>query len=247
MKRRIIAAISAILLAGVGAVLLMAYVGNADQRAMAGMETTNVLVVSAPVAEGTASEELTEMVTPTTLPARAVVSGSVSSLDDISGQVATADLQAGEQLLATRFADPASLEDEAEVEIPEDMHQVTVALDSQRVLGGHLTPGDTVGVFISLGDPAQTHLVLHKVLVTEVQGGITVPAESEQEGDPPEITEPETTEAPSGGVMVTLAMDAPDAEQAVFGMEHGTVWLSLEPTDTPEDGTRVVTGENVYE
>jgi pilus assembly protein CpaB len=50
---------------------------------------------------------------------------------------------------------------------------------------------------------------------------------------------------PDGAVLVTLALTAPDAEQLVWGMENGSVWLSAEPTDATEDGTRVVTAEEV--
>ena len=46
MIRRVLAAVAAILLAAIGALVLVTYVGNADQRAMAGMQTTEVLVVS---------------------------------------------------------------------------------------------------------------------------------------------------------------------------------------------------------
>src|SRR5215210_7022036 len=101
--RRLIAAIAAMLLAGVGAVLLLGYVGSADRRAMAGMETVKVLVVEKRVAEGTPAEKLSGFVTAKTLPVKAVASGTLSNLDPIRGRVATTDMQPGEQLLASRF------------------------------------------------------------------------------------------------------------------------------------------------
>ena len=172
------------LLAGVGAVLLLSYVGKADLRAMAGMETVKVLVVEKRVPEGTPAEKLTGLVTVKTLPVKAVASGTLSNLDPIRGRVATTDLQPGEQLLASRFIDPALLVDPNEVKIPRGMQQVSIALESQRVLGGELTPGTSVGVFVSLAKederPAQTHLVLNKVLVSKVQRAAT--SAKQQEG-----------------------------------------------------------------
>ena len=53
MKRRIIAAVAALLLAGIGAVVLTSYVRGADARAMAGMQTEKVLVVTTMVPKGT--------------------------------------------------------------------------------------------------------------------------------------------------------------------------------------------------
>jgi pilus assembly protein CpaB len=46
--------------------------------------------------------------------------------------------------------------------------------------------------------------------------------------------------------MVTLAVSSRDAEPIVWGMEHGTVWLSLEPDGADTGGTTVISGGNVY-
>jgi pilus assembly protein CpaB len=240
MKRRIIAAVAAVLLAGVGAVLLLGYVGNADRRALAGLKSEDVLVVTKPVPEGTTAEALAKLVSLKPLPATAVAEGALTSLSAISGQVATTELQPGEQVLASRFADPATLAGADDVHVPPGLQQLAVSLDPQRVIGGQLTAGSTVGIFVSLpkdGDsPAQTHLVQHKVLVTKVGGGTASPA--------PEGGNAAATGA-DAALMVTLAVSSHDAETLVFGAEHGTLWLSLEPADVVVSGTRVVTRANV--
>jgi pilus assembly protein CpaB len=240
MKRRLLAALAAIVLAGAGAVLLVGYVGHADQRAMAGMQSVNVLVVTAPVPEGTTAVALAKLVTTKALPAIAVAHGALSSLDPIGGKVATADLQPGEQLLASRFADPAALTSSGGIQIPKGFQQVSVSLEPQRALGGELTPGATVGIFLSMPKddpyPAQTHLVLHKVLVTKVVGGSVAPASAGNKAP---------AASPGTAVMVTLALDSHNAENVVYGAEHGTLWLSSEPTDALLSGTRVVTRGNV--
>jgi pilus assembly protein CpaB len=242
--RRLIAALAALLLAGVGAVLLLGYVGAADRRAMAGMETVPVLVVVKPVAKGTPAEKLSGLVTRKTLPVKAVAPGTMSDLKPISGRVATTDLQPGEQVLASRFVDPASLVDPDEVKIPKGMQQLSIALESPRILGGELTAGSAVGVFISLPKeddrPAQTHLVLNKVLVSKVEDGVP-PAPADGQSQPQN-----SAGLPEGSRMVTLALAAPDAEKVVFGAEHGKIWLSLEPSDAVVAGTRVVTDASVY-
>jgi len=241
VRRRILAAISAVVLATVGAVLLVAYVSGADQRAQAGMVTTTVLVVTAPIPKGTPAEKLARLVTAKAFPSKAVADGTLSSLREIAGQVATIDLEPGEQLFASRFADPASLQASGEVKIPAGMQQVSVVLDPQRALGGRLPVGASVGVYISFADPTQTHLTLQNVLVVGVQGGVAA-AEPKANDTAPSTPEP----APGGSVMVTLAVDAAAAEKLVFGAEHGTVWLSLEPAEAHAGGTRIVTGQNVY-
>ena len=239
MKRRIVAAVTAVLLAVVGGALLLNYVSSADERAMAGVQTVNVLVVTAPVPKGTATNQLTDLITVKALPAVAVASGAVSQLAQIKGLVANTDLQPGEQLLTARFSDPTVVADTQQVQIPKGTQEVSILLEPQRVLGGNLVPGDTVGVFVSTG--GQTHLSVHKVMVTKVQGGIApAPATPEAGSD----TAPQPV--PEGNVMVTLTLTAPNAEKVVFAAESAKIWLSLENAQASESGTKIVTKEDVY-
>ncbi|WP_143426863.1 Flp pilus assembly protein CpaB [Georgenia soli] len=230
----------------VGTVLIVAYVGGADQRAMADLQPTQVLFVTQPVPEGTPAEDLAEYVALESVPASAVAPGAMAALDEIAGRVAETDLVPGEQLLAHRFVEPESLEADDEVEVPAGMHQLTVQLDRTRVIGGHLTAGDTVGVFVSFNDDEspQTHLMDHKVLVTRVQGGITPPVPAdESESD----TAQAAAAAPAESIMVTLALDAAAAEEIVYAAEYERIWLSIEAAEASETGTRIVTRENLYE
>ena len=82
MRRRLLAALAALLLAATGAVVLLAYVRGADARALAGVETVDVLVVDQPVAEGTPGEDLAGLVRTERLPVKAVVPGGVTDLGE---------------------------------------------------------------------------------------------------------------------------------------------------------------------
>ncbi len=239
MRRRLLAALAALLLAATGAVVLLAYVRGADARALAGVQTVDVLVVDQPVAEGTPGEDLAGLVRTARLPAKAVVPGGVTDLGQLAGQVATSDLQPGEQLLAARFAAPADLTVPGTVPPPEGASEVSILLEPQRAVGGRLAAGDTVGVHVSLD--GRTHVLLSRVLVTQVQGA------------PSPAPDGQTTDtaaggaAPSASLMVTLGLRPEAAEAVVFAMEHGTVWLTLEPEGVDPTGTEIVTPENVYE
>ncbi len=94
----------------------------------------------------------------------------------------------------------------------------------------------------TLTTPNTTHLTLHKVLVTNVQLE-QLPDTVEQENG--EIIT-STTLAPTGNLLVTFAVDAPSAERLIFGAEFGLVWLSAEPDDATEFGTRIQTRGSVY-
>jgi pilus assembly protein CpaB len=240
LRRRLLAALAALVLAATGAVVLLAYVRGADARALAGVQTVDVLVVDRPVAEGTPGEELAELVRTERLPAKAAVPGAVTDLGELAGRVATADLQPGEQLLAARFAVPEDLGVPGTVPAPEGAAEVSLLLEPQRAVGGRLAAGDTVGVHVSLSDA--THAVLHRVLVTQVQGAPAPTAEGEGTD-----TASSGGAAPTASLMVTLGLRPEAVEAVVFGMEHGTVWLSLEPEGVDTSGTEVLTPANVYD
>jgi pilus assembly protein CpaB len=239
--RRILAALAALVLALVGTVVLVAYVRGADARALAGVQTVPVLVVDQPVAAGTPGDQLADLVRTELLPAKAAAPGRVTDLDELAGTEATVDLQPGEQLLAARFAAPD--ERGATPRLPDGDQEISVLLEPQRAVGGRISPGDTVGVYLSIDgqDSGFTHAVLHGVLVTQVQGA-PVAAET----DTAAAEDSGTPAAPSQSLLITLAVTAQEAEPIVFGMEHGTLWLSLEPEGADIGGTTVLSPGNVY-
>jgi pilus assembly protein CpaB len=225
-----------------GTALVLSYVGGADARAMAGARTVEVLVAAKDIPAGTPAKQLASYVSAEQVPAKVVPAGTVSNLGQLAGKVAAVNVVAGEQLLSARFASPADLEQQGAVNVPKGMQELTISLEPQRVVGGQLKAGDTVGLFFSLekgaagtGSPV-THLTLHKVLVTGVQG---LPAAAEKTGGA-------AAPVPGGSVLVTLAVSAKDAEKIVYAQEFARTWLSKEPDSAYETGTRELTGEGLY-
>ena len=262
MARRILGIVAAVVLAAVGTGVLVLYVQGAEQRALAGERTVDVLVVQSPIAKGTAADQLGGLVGEETVPAKVQALDSIASLDELEGKVAAVDLVPGEQIVATRFVEPEEAARAEGVEVPDGLQQVTISLDPQRAVGGRVAPGDTVGVFLSFapfdleGTVAiqgeeegltgsktgnTTHLTFHKVLVTNVQGPPEPAAPAEGGGD---STGPDPV--PGGAYLVTLAVDSAQAERIVFTAEFGTLWLSNEPETAVEDGASIKTRGNVY-
>lgn len=259
MLRRVLAASMAIVLAAVGAYLVIVYAGSADERAQAGLDTVEVLVVTDPIPVGTPASELADHVEVRSLPRNAIPDGAVDDLSALDNLVTDADLVPGEALVQARFATAEQQRAAGSVPLPEgteDFHQVTLLLDKARALGGNITRGDTVGVFLSFemeesGEDTEgrrtntTHLTLHKVPVVRVEGAAVQGQTSADEGDDQEQVAEES-------VFVTLALEPRDAERLVFGMEWGQVWLSYEPDTAEEDGDIVImqfpdSGRDVYQ
>ena len=269
MSRRVIGIVAAVLLALLGTVALVAYVGNAEERALAGEELVEVYVVTTPVASGTPAEELEASVAVEQIPTKVRALGAVTSLPALAGRVAAVDLLPGEQLVETRVMERSEFADrEVGIEIPEDMIEVTIELDPQRAVGGLLEPGQTVAVLASFdpfqlsatvvevdgeevalpaavadevagSTPNSTDILLRKVLVTAVQE-----SEDGSFGDEEETNR--LTTAPDDSVFVTLAVSPYDSERLVFTAEFGYLWLAVERETVPETDDPIQTRGTVY-
>jgi len=272
MNKRLLGLVASLVLAGVGTFFLVSYVNQADERAAADETRVEVLVVDEFVARGSPADDITGAVRTVLMPEKLQAAGSVATLADLEGRVASVDLLPGEQLLETRFVTPEILETETKVEVPGGHLQVTLSLEPERALGGRLIPGSKVAVVASFsqnaglvdavlvpapilpgfgddeteaagttdGDaPTATHVILHKQLVTNMQIERLLKDADDAEKAGVEL-------APTGNLLVTLAVTPADLEDLIFATEHGTVWLAQEPADAPEIGTRIVTRETIF-
>jgi len=230
-RRKAMGIIASLVLAAVGTGLLVTYVRSAKDQAVRGERTVGVLVVTDTIPKGTKAEDIAGKVRTEQVPAKVVAQGAVGSIGPIAGRVAAVDLLPGEQLVQGRFGTAAEA---TRLGVPAGLLQVTVALDAVRAMGGQVRGGDSVGILASFDDPQNTHLILQKVPVTDVR---------DEQGAP--VTAKANAAAPPGKMLVTLALDGPSVERVVFAAEHGRLWLSWEPKEANEGGTKVQTRAGV--
>ena len=257
MSRRTTGILAAIALALIGTVTLAAYVSSAEARALAGEDLVEVYVVNAQVPSGTAAADIEDAVTLQQVPAKIKVQNAVENLGALAGMVTAVELFPGEQLVTGRFVVRSEFSERATgIEVPEEMVEVTIELDTHRANGGLLEPGQTVAVLASFdpfgitrtvipvdgeavpvpaavaedvegNTPNSTSLLLRKVLVTAVQSQTAFePVDDEQRIDT----------APAGPIFVTFAVSPFDAERLIFTAEFGQVWLAIERETVPDTG-----------
>jgi pilus assembly protein CpaB len=281
MNKRWIGVVVSIALAVIGTYLLVNYVQGADERALEGEETVEVLVVTEPVARGTAAEEIEDSVETVLVPAKLQTPGSVGDLSALAGTYTSINLVPGEQILSTRFVSAQDLVALNEFPLPDGLLEVTLSLSPERALGGALRPGDTVAVIASfnpfsltdeesvgvvtestvnedgtivetvvepetasvvISTPTSTHLIIHQALVTNIQvERLPTPIDEET------AQQSGVALAPTGNLLVSLAMDPNDVERTVFTSEFGLVWLARESETTADDATVIQTRATVYE
>lgn len=257
MKSRLLAGAAAVVLAIVGAMLVISYAQGADQRAVKDLEPVAVLVVKTAIPAGTPVESMTAAVATEQLPGAAVTDSSLESLDGSRGKVAAVDLVPGEQLVAERLIKPEELKTQGSVEVPDGLQEVSFQLEPDRVVGGRLAPGDHVGVFVSMdeggledrADKETTKLTVRKALVTAVQRApqpATTAQPTPTASADPNAPNPQDTTLPEGSLMLTVAVSDVDAAKIVFAAEYAKMWLSKEPTNAKDSGPRVIQRSEVY-
>ena len=231
MKKQLIAAIAAVVLAALGVLLLVSYAQGANDRAFADVEMVEVLRVQTDVPSGTPTDRVAGSVKLVEIPAVAKVKGALTSLDVVKGKTTNAPLVAGEQVLVERFGSAASTK--AASTVPKGLQEVSIAVAAPRVAGGKIKPGERVGIIASYnskgGGVGDTNLALERVLVTRVA----------------DATITESSDGATGAYLVTFAVNAVDAEKIVNVSEFGKLWLTLQNDDTSTGGGRRLNGEDV--
>lgn len=248
MRRRSFAMVGAIVLALIGTFTIVSYVQGADDRALAGESVVKVLVVQEQVPPGTPAVDLGDRVALEPVAEKVKADGAITNVKQLGSQVASATLVPGEQIVEARFvAASAYRASGTAVTVPEGLLQTTVALDPQRAVGGVLSPGAKVAVVASFTSPEQSSIILHKVLVTNVQLAEDQDDGSTNTDNADSSNQAKPGEAPTGQLLVTLALDAAAVERVVFAAEHGTLWLSLDPASASEEGTRIQDRGTIYQ
>lgn len=264
MNKRLIGVALAALLAVIGTIAILAYVNDADDRARADVELVEVFVIEDRVSAGADEATIRGATGTSQVIADTVVDGVLTDLTQLDGKVAAVDLVPGEQVLLSRLIDAASYDNGRSrlTSVPEGLHEVTVSLDPERVVGGQVTPGDTVGVLATFG-PTSLGLDYDAYGTTEeLLAALTAFAEIPKDVPGVELTHfilnkvlvtrvqveelpAERTDAdgnpvdagvivPTGNLLITVALEAEGVQQLVFSMEKGSVWMTYEGPEVPE-------------
>jgi pilus assembly protein CpaB len=143
-KRRIIGIVAATLLAFIGTISLVGYVSAAKDDAVSKEALVDVYIVDEFVPKGADPATIKASVSIEQVPARLKQEDAITDLETVGEQVAAADLQVGDQLVAIRLASGELVSTEIT-----DKVQISALLEAERAVGGVLRQGDLVGVYLS--------------------------------------------------------------------------------------------------
>lgn len=243
MNRRVIAVITAVLLAVVGAALVINYVRGADQRAVAAAQPVPVYVAEQVIPAGTTLKDALrkELVTATNVAASARPTGALEEIGpDNNALLALSDVQAGEFLMTDRFG--TTPKGEKAIQVPSGMIAMSVQLSDPARVGKFVTPGSHIAIYathklkaVGTDDESKQlndlDLQGTSVLLPDVQviamgtTALSAPEPKPQEGE----------EQPAPGFLVTLAVEPEDAPRLAHGITEYSLYAGLRGADVKID------------
>jgi pilus assembly protein CpaB len=245
LRRRILTIALATLLAAVGTVAVLAYVHQANVRAVNGVQAVNVLVAESTIPSGTpAGQALREgLLGSQKLPVASVPANAIRSItSQLSGLVTSAAVRSGQLLLRPMLVAAAQVT--GGVAIPKGMVAVTMQLCLPEAVAGYVTVGSKVAVFdtYSNNQTQRTCNVAHQTLAPSTVHTATVLPEAQVLSVGPAPATAQSTGAGGtgllssssanstalqGAVLVTLAVTQADAEHLIGIAETGLPYLAL--------------------
>ena len=247
MARRVTTISIALVLALLGTLLVVVYVGRADARAAEGIETVKVLVAKGPLVKGqtVSAAKAKDLIGEQLLPRKTVPAGALSEFAATDVELVFAsDVTQGEMILRPRLVNAAAVAVDGLV-VPEGKVAVSILLADPSGVGTFVKVGSEVAVFDSYnalegndgtsrtpsGDHLAdefpknkaTRLLLPRVKVLAI-GAATSAGKVGATDEPDADAQP----APAGaGKLYTLAADQRQAEKLIHGMQTGTLSLAL--------------------
>jgi pilus assembly protein CpaB len=253
MKRRILAILVALALALLGCLAVVAYVGAADERALADREAVWVLVATQRIPAGTTAARVRTggYVERVAMPAATVPTDALGELAaDLDALAVTADVQARQLLLRGMFGESTRLS--GGLALPEGKLAISVEMTAAGRVAGFVRPGSKVAVFdtftmqegkgripagdgLSSGHDANhaTRVLLPRVEVIAVgergtAGAVTsAPAAGASPAAGGGSTKSGASAKAGATVLVTVAVTQAEAERLVHAALTGTLYLAL--------------------
>jgi pilus assembly protein CpaB len=252
MKRRLLTIGLALVLAVIGTSGVLAYVKQADARAITGLKAVSVLVAQKLIPSGTSAGAALRggLLAAEKLPVSSVPSGAVRSVTGaLVPLVTSAAIQPGQLLLRAMLVKTA-VHAPGGVTLPPGMIEVTIAFCLPEMVAGSVQAGSQVAVFDTvgtgtsgglsagpactgshqqeLGGAVRTRVVLPRVQVMSVgtasAGGSATPA--------PAIGSSSSAASGQGSTLVTLAVSQANAERLIQLSEIGLPYLALLTADS---------------
>jgi pilus assembly protein CpaB len=212
-----------VIAAVIAAIALLVYL-NHYRNSVKSNAPISVLVAQKLILKGTGGDVIRTtagLYRSTSIPKGQVESGAILDPASLAGKVATTEISPGQQLTASDFGPAGS---SLATSLPRGERAVTVQLQSPNQVGGQISSGSHVDVWVAFNGSASNGV--SRPIAHELYQNMTV-----------------LNVASSGG-NVTLEADSRQAGTLIFASENATIWLVLRPAVGSTDAKPPTIGVN---
>ena len=241
LDRRRVLLILAIVVAVLGAALVLVYVRGADERAAEQFDTVAVLEATVPIEAGESIEDAAAngKVVLGEVAQTDLLSTAQTSIEPLAGLVALTTIYPGEQIITEKFGEKAAAP--SPLQIPKGNVAISINLADPQRVAGFVNPGSEISIFFTPATKENVRVLLPRVTVLGV--GSTTPA-------PATAPDPAADPAAQANVeqlprtLMTLSVDQSQAEKVILGGDPavGTLTFALL---TPQSDIRPSPGTSV--
>lgn len=246
MGRRTILLTTSVLLAGLGTLLVFLYAQSADRRASRGQTLVTVLFATATIPAGTsASQAVTKgWLEPRPVPQRYVPGTAVRNAAELGSDVAVTTLTRDMTVVRGHFGSPTGVT--GQLSMPRGKMALTVELTDPERVAGLVRPQSDVAVFATVQDPGAederreiTGVLLPSVRVLRVgQDTLTTAPQSG--------ALPRTAAEDIPKQILTLAVNATEAQKLIYAKKNGQLYLALRGPDPLDTNVTETSGHNLF-
>jgi pilus assembly protein CpaB len=231
MGRRTVLLVAAVLVAAIGAGLVLIYVHDVNQKVKAREAPEQILVAKKIIPAGTtgaaaSAEGDLEFLK---VAREAVAPGALATIDQVENLVTLAPIYPGEQILSLKFGKQGA---SSLLTIPTaGTVALSISLSGPAGVNGFIAPGSQVAVFLSAS--GSTKLILPRVSVIAVGSRTLVPSSGQATG----------TNQQSD--VVTFGVTAAQAQTLIYAQSAGSLYLTLLTANSSVPSLPPTTASNV--
>jgi len=234
MGRRTVLLVAAVLVAAIGAGLVLIYVHDVNQKVKAREAPLRILVAKKTIPAGTtgAAASAEGDLQSVNVARDAVATGALANIEQVANLVALAPIYPGEQILKQKFG-KQNASSALTIPTPGTV-ALSISLSGPAGVNGFIAPGSQVAVFLT--SAGATKLILPRVSVIAVGSRTLVPSSGQATG---------TTQQSN---VVTFGVTAAQAQTLIYAQSAGSIYLTLltanssVPSLPPTTATNVASG-----
>ena len=252
MGRRVMAALSALLVGVMGVIAVLFYASGADARAVVAQLPKDVFIAQELVPSGTTAADAVAkgLMVSTQVAAKGVPLGALGKVDATTGKlVALTDIAPGDFVMASRFG--ATPLGQKAIQVPQGQVAISVSLSDPARVGTFMRPGSRIviydtyapvvaaakaGAVAGAAEGKVTQVLLDNVLVIAVGSTSLTPAPGAAGQAPVADT----------GALVTVALPPATAAKLIHGIQTGALYAGLAGADSKAAMGQIVTDSTLF-